>query len=242
MASYEELMQKIYDFYSNEPIMESYIFSEDNLELNIDKWKPGTPLWITGTSGDGKSTLAREYAEKYNAIIISTDTLLCRIGFTKEKYERKFMNPDRKFGADDKLSLKYIAMHPELPYDLHWTDPKKRALHKPYFVDFFKWMLKEVRVDPLYKNRLVIVEGCNITYLGAEFMSTQPIIIMGCSRLQAFIRRIKRNIVEHPEQKNVLAHIFHVIDMYKKFGKDLDDEKDAFRKGIEKINSTEVLY
>lgn len=43
---------------------ESYIISKKNYEINMDKWKPGTPLWITGSSGDGKSTYANQLAKE----------------------------------------------------------------------------------------------------------------------------------------------------------------------------------
>lgn len=39
---------------------ENVIFNEPNYIINMDKWGPGHPLFITGSSGDGKSTLAKK--------------------------------------------------------------------------------------------------------------------------------------------------------------------------------------
>ena len=71
-------------------IDESYIIPEKDFKLNISDWDYGTPLWITGSSGDGKSTLARKLKEENESTIItSTDALLCRLAYSKEKWNRK---------------------------------------------------------------------------------------------------------------------------------------------------------
>ena len=54
----------------------------------MENWAPGDPLWITGSSGDGKSTLAEKMATENHAIVINSDIVLCRMLWTKEKYEK----------------------------------------------------------------------------------------------------------------------------------------------------------
>lgn len=61
---------------SKEPITENnLIFSEENYELNFDKWKTGEIkiLFIIGLSGSGKSTLADKLAKEYQCRKVELD-------------------------------------------------------------------------------------------------------------------------------------------------------------------------
>ena len=55
-------------------LTESYIFSDENLYYNLDKFKNNT-LIITGFSGSGKTTISKLLAIKYNAKLISSDDI-----------------------------------------------------------------------------------------------------------------------------------------------------------------------
>ena len=143
MAGYEELLYMV----------ENKIIPEKNVEINLDKWRPGTPLWITGTSGDGKSTLAREYAQKYNAEIVPTDALLLRLSFDREKFERKISSGEIVDVNKSTMVMDYIYSHPNLPYSLRgngsWASPSDM---KKYWLHFFDWIIYNAKNNPKYNN------------------------------------------------------------------------------------------
>ena len=220
---------------------ESYIISKDNLEINLDKWGPGTPLWITGTSGDGKSTLAQEMANKHDSIIISTDYVLIRLTKIKEKAEKILArNTDSNQMEPDGLSIsiEFIEEHPEMPYGIG-LGPGGEVIQSKYFKLFFKFIQEKAKQDPALKTKYIIVEGCAISFMDIEIAVTQPLIILGCSRLKAFIRRYKRERSTHDDgihtkqELSALETIWMLIKKYKQYGKDLDDTKENFRKEIE---------
>lgn len=222
---------------------ENVIIPQDDLKINIDKWGPGNPLWITGASGDGKSTLAEKLSKENNAIIITSDVMLFRISKPKEKFENMMKNRnDNKCASMHKMNfaspvLDYIDSHPELPYDAR--DPETRALKneitEPLMVNFYMWLMKELTTNPKYKNNLYIIEGCDICLLDAEIMRDKPLIIVGGSRLRSLYRRAKRD--SDADNKPFIKELFKKIKKYNRFNRRLDDNKDAFRKSIE----TEVI-
>lgn len=220
------------------PVTESYIFSQPNFEINMEKWGPGEPLWITGTSGDGKSTLTAKLAEENDALVVATDCLLIRLSHSKEKFDdlQKRENEISMIN-NPKLAVcaEYIFSHPELPYGLKYKyggRPPAEVL-TPYFLDFFYWVMDNAKINPKFKDKKIIVEGCDVTHLPAEVMCIKPLIIMGTSRLQSLFRRAKRNQTYHPDA-TLIASIFKYIKLYNKSNRSLDDAKDLFHKDIKK--------
>lgn len=203
------------------PVHENFIIPRKNLEINLDKWEVGTPLWITGTSGDGKSTLAMKMEKENNAILIHTDLLLLRVVKSKEKFEQRFaLAGQSKDHPLNHYGIEYINEHPELPYDLGLT---KSGNSETYMLDFLKWIITACKTIAPYNERLVIVEGCDICLLGADFLSKQPLIILGCSRVQAGWRRIKREVADGA---SYIDAAIKVISRYNNVVKRLDDNKE----------------
>ena len=225
-------------------IDESYIIPEKDFKLNISDWDYGTPLWITGSSGDGKSTLARKLKEENESTIItSTDALLCRLAYSKEKWNRKFGNNSKEFKDNTNIKtneinpiMDYIKLHKDMPYGFkgensnNWGDKSK---YEPYFKDMFKWLIKETKHNPKYNKFKIIIEGCDICdFTDPEYIATQPLIIVGGSRLRSSIRRIKRDI---KEDKSLVDAIFREIRRYNSYVKELDDSKDNYKNKIKEI-------
>ena len=227
---------------------ESYIISKKNYEINMDKWKPGTPLWITGSSGDGKSTYANQLAKEKKAFLVPLDLFLVRIAKPKEKYD-KFLNDTSGtvISNGSQMILDYINKHPELP----WTDPNTkgnwgaRGQDSALWNGLFDWLIDASAKNPKYKNKLIIFEGCNICLMPVEKAIKFPFIIMGTSRLDSSLRRIKRDRKEHDDYS-----IFKII--YREFKRstngsiaDLNKAKDNFEKGLKKqmktINESYVI-
>ena len=220
---------------------EKYILPKDNLEFNMDKWAPGTPLYITGSSGDGKTTLAYNMAKEKKALIVSTDTLLTRLGWTKEKWEKNggkvsAHNPN---GIVDIISFDYINSHKNLPYCIGGINPDT-GKHKwaplieqaKYFEDFFAWL--ETAAKTRYDDKFIIVEGSSIMIINPEFFVGKPLIIIGGSNLRNLINRAKRNTY-HEDERNIIINIFKELKKYKQSYSTIDKNKWEFYDNIKEI-------
>lgn len=92
--------------------------------------------------------------------------------------------------------------------------------------------------NPKYKNKLYIIEGCDICLLDPNIMSAKPLIIVGGSRLRSLWRRSKRDSVK--KDRSILQSVFKYIKNYNVTNRNLDDHKDNFRKSMEDILSESV--
>lgn len=220
---------------------ESYIISKKNYEINMDKWKPGTPLWITGSSGDGKSTYANQLAKEKKAFLVPLDLFLVRIAKPKEKYD-KFLNDTSGtvISNGSQMVLDYINKHPELP----WADPNSKGNWGTSGQDpelwngLFDWLIDASAKNPKYKTKLIIFEGCNICLMPVEKAVKFPFIIMGTSRLQSSIRRIKRDKKEHDDY-SIFKLVYRELKRSTKgVLPSLNKMKDNFEKGLKKQMKT----
>ena len=226
---------------------ESYIISKKNYEINMDKWKPGTPLWITGSSGDGKSTYANQLAKEKKAFLVPLDLFLVRIAKPKEKYD-KFLNDTSGTVVSNgsQMVLDYINKHPEIP----WADNVKgnwgtSGQDPELWNGLFDWLIDASAKNPKYKTKLIIFEGCNICLMPVEKAVKFPFIIMGTSRLQSSIRRIKRDKKEHDDY-SIFKLVYRELKRSTKgVLPSLNKTKDNFEKGLKKqmktINESYVI-
>jgi hypothetical protein len=217
---------------------ESIIIPEKNFEINIDQWREGNPLWITGSSGDGKSTYANMLTEKHNAYLVHLDLFLGRICRPKEKYEKWLKSTNGTINSNGtEMTLEYINQHPELPWMVEQT--YKWDEFAIYWNDFFDWILHNAKYNPKYRNKKIIVEGCDICYMPPEKAIKLPLIIMGTSELQSSIRRIKR---DRPDGRTLLKDIFREIKRSRGYIKDLNRHKDEFKKALIKELNESVNF
>ncbi|MDE6040938.1 MAG: hypothetical protein K2F99_05115, partial [Muribaculaceae bacterium] len=206
----------------------------------MEQWAPGNPLWIAGSSGDGKSTLSSKLAKEHHATVITTDILLMRLGKSEEEFAAA-----QKSGKLDSVATQsinwggnpawdYVKEHPELPYGLR--DPKTKMLIRsiviPETVRFHNWLIEALKTDPRYKDNLYIIDSCNICEMDPDVMATKPLIIVGGSRLRSYWRRVKRDYAEKGGERPLVHSMFKYLKQYNSKYRLLDDNKDNFRAAI----------
>lgn len=230
---YEDLHDHMND--EDDIYNESYIFDKDNYEQNLDKWAPGTPLWIAGASGDGKSTLAKKYAKEHKATLAPLDIFLCRIAGTKEKFE-KLLRDDTGtvMNEGSKIILDYIDKHPEITWAKSGDEYFDRGQNPELWNQLFNWLLKVTKNDPKYNKNLYIFEGCSICMMDIDKAKKLPIIVTGTSRLTGSRRRMHRDTEEHSDY-SILKVIWRELKRITGGNfKKLNDNKDKFIKNLSK--------
>ena len=201
---------------------ENWVIVRDNFENRIDEWDKGNPLWITGASGDGKSTLARKLSKENNAEIITSDTLLFRMACKNEEEVEEALNNDianayNVNAVKNSPALEYIRTH-DLPYDI--KKGKKQITVKdvqPYCNDFYMWLMDELANNPKYNDKLYIIEGSNICGLDPEIMAQKPVIVVDGSILRSLLRRSKRDAAE--KERPLILSIWKYLRKYNSHNK-----------------------
>lgn len=233
-AFLSNLKEEVHPALMESVLMENAVIPQENLEINLNKWAPGTPLWITGASGDGKTTLAKEYKKKKNAIIISTDILLIRLDADNEeafKNRMEKITKDKIHSDGETWGIEYVEAHPELPYGIKYKDLSNGSVSKPYFTDFFNWIMIAAKTDPKYNKRYVIVEGSDITEMDPNILVEQPLIIIGGSVVRTICRRIKRKM---QKGKSLIPAVIDQLGKYNIIMR-LVRNKDRLRKEVSDI-------
>lgn len=208
---------------------ENVIFNEPNYVINMDKWGSGHPLWITGSSGDGKSTLAKKMCEsEKNCALVTLDWLLVRLCYPREKYYRKVVN-DPYTQEHDFIIVRFLNEHPEMPWELGITasdiNHPNHDIVSYWYNIFYDWLLKEAKTT--YSKYKIIVEGCDIAVYGnPRIFAKEPLIIMGTSNLQGKINRIRRDHEKHSLIDSIKR------EMKREYTKSLNGHKDRFEKMI----------
>lgn len=210
---------------------ENVIFNKPNYIINMDKWGPGHPLFITGSSGDGKSTLAKKlYKNEKNGALVTLDWLLIRLCYPRDKYYKKVVN-NPYTQEHDFIIVRFLNEHPEMPWELGIgvssdAHPNHKIVSYWYNV-FFEWLLKEAKTT--YSNYKIVVEGCDIAVYGnPRIFANEPLIVMGTSQLQGKINRIHR---DHKDCGNPLIDSIK-NELNRDHIKSLDNHKEKFKKMI----------
>ena len=157
---------------SYEIIEENYLFNEDDIYLNIDKFERGEKhiLFITGHSGSGKSTLAKSLAKKYNA---------------------GYVELDRLTAIDDKDFIKNTVFE-EYVKQKGLENFSPANLNDDEFAefvsDFIDWLIHE------RTHQKLVVEGIQVFCVGnPHIIKDYPIIIKNVSVFNSIIRARKRD-------------------------------------------------
>lgn len=196
---------------------ESYVFSKDDIERNVDKFISGESniLLITGLSRAGKTTLGEEYADKYNAELIELDIFENPNSFVDD------YNDIKKVAGD--IYDMYLNKTPEgkVYRDRVYTKNENIAFDELSIQmgKTIKWVLKYCKSRP---NKKYIIEGLQIYSDIDDFDSIKdlPLIIKGTSMLKCFIRRKKhkfKTLLWYIEEEKKLNQLRDANESYNGF-------------------------
>ena len=208
--------------------MESVIFSTDNIEYNTDTLKPNSDnniLFITGFSGSGKSTLMANLKEKYgnNIITIAGDIffMVCVYKYRMANTTTELKGVNR-FDISRESSKLYIGPVLKRYFDIYYKDinlsngkfSNKELL--VYWEHFINWLYNDVKENAsLYRNKIIVVEGVQISNTNPELYKDHALIITGTSMLKSYLRKANRDIIT--DKKYDWKHIktlFTMIPVY----------------------------
>ena len=155
---------------------------------NLDKWGKDPQhniLYVTGYSGSGKSTTARQLADDKTHVI------------HLDPYFEK-MDKNVASSIQDKDFNKYLEKNfPE--YKTIANPVKSERRSKEWFakIDTLMEHTEKFAAKQFFKNKKVIVEGVQLndetTYPNKDFFKDKPLVITGTNAVTSFIRAYKRD-------------------------------------------------
>lgn len=201
---------------------EKYLFSTDNLEFNLDNWRPEPGknlLHISGISGAGKSTLMRKLRSEYDCEVIESDA------FTYKQIK----GPDAaKSGLGvHKFIDEYFESHEVTPSKNWETLESKEEFNK-----FYDWLEERIS-QPDAENTLYIIEGFQIyAFLDPARLVDKPVIIMGTSMITSYVRRTRRDFNKPKTTDDWIIHNIKIfLRMFNPsfFKRYVDGERDLMK-------------
>lgn len=195
-----------------EGIEESYKDLEsreyNDIYHNIDLWESGKSnlLWITGLSGSGKSTIAKEIANTENAIHIELDNL------QRAKMDNWTTTKNEVLDSyiESVGGLQGVFSYCNSQSKITWKDIlKEEDKCNKEFNKFFNYTIQYAK---MYKNKRIIIEGVQISYYANDDMiekiSEYPVILKMNGPFKTEFRREKRTIKHGIELGDSFIEIF----------------------------------
>lgn len=161
---------------------EGFLRSKDDFKANLELW--GTPghnvLFITGFSGSGKSTTARDIEYKENVYYVELDGVENCCDHSASKALTRAMNkyPEYKTIYDE-------VQRTKVPHE--WTDADEDII--------YEMCRKLVNFCKSDQSHRYVIEGLQLYKIYPEnFFDHEPIIIKGTSALTSAFRSHKRDM------------------------------------------------
>lgn len=201
-------------------IDESSIF-KNNFVYNLDDFidNKSNILLITGLSGSGKTTMAYDLADEYNAKVIQLDYFQ-NFNLLKDKYKND-------------LTIKLINEYLEnnvgnnISYDITLND------YELYFRPFFFWLLEKLKSQ---KGKYII-EGIHIIlFTKFEDVKYYPLICLETSKTVSIIRHWIR---DEWKLKDIIARGYKDIILFNKWDQ---KKKDFFKESSATNGSSNDKY
>ena len=204
-----------------EPLDESYVFSNNDLYINFDKFESGESniCLITGLSGSGKSTLGKQLASKYKAKYVELDLFEHSTQMTKKEDDVSGNIFTEYFNKHKNIHNKFI--NNEIKFD-------SKEFNK-FLCDFIDWVIPRCKND---KENKYILEGVQIySHSERNMVKPLPLIITGASSLKSIIRLYKREYENGATAKEIVSDFKNLPEVLKWY---LGEEKELqkFKKEI----------
>lgn len=203
----------------NNSLNESYIFNENNLEVDLDKWKidVNNILFITGQSGSGKTTLGKQLAKENNALLVSVDFIECE---TPDKIDEWLKDGyDKKYQECECLPyiIRFYESFPHIKDNYNELFENELKFNEVLII-FIRWIIEEVK----NLDRLVIIEGTQMAFnIPYKEYENYPLIITGTSMLMSTFQRIKRSNNNYGYK----VAIKNLLLFFRKYKMWIDDER-----------------
>ena len=172
---------------------ESVLLNKKDIEYKLDQWKSGSNnlLLITGMSGGGKSTLAKELGKKYRAVVIEVDL------FEHNRFLYTFNRKDKngeyhitKYTEGEWIIKKY--------FDKVYSGEKNFDSYsdESYYKELEKFIRYVIKISKAQSSRKFIMEGLQFTKMSGDIckdINDYPCIVKGTSLFTSMVRRINRD-------------------------------------------------
>jgi dephospho-CoA kinase len=204
-------------------INESIVIDEMDLFYKFDEWerKSGkNVLLITGLIASGKTTMAGNFASRYNAKILELDNFESHhTGYDRTGTIKAFLEKNPK-----------IKEH----FDSSWTEISMSEFSN-IMNDFFKFAIEKLHNDG---NNLYIIEGIQLfCYINHDEVIRNPIVIKGTSFIKAQYRMMNRR-AESKDQNTLRVFMDEIRQKkFRTFKINLADEKYKLSQLREKVKS-----
>lgn len=156
---------------------------------NMEKWgkdKNHNILYVTGYSGSGKSTMAKQLADK-NTDVIHLDL------YTEQVSKESFMKDSNK-NFNNYLN-KAMPEHKEMVTELHSKNPDGRKVSR--YLSKFERCIDQFGREQYAKGRKVIAEGIQISDStirpDKSYFKGKPIAVMKTNPVKSFYRAGRRD-------------------------------------------------
>ena len=180
------------------------LLNKDRVEYNCDTLRPNSNnniLFITGFSGSGKSTLMDELYQKYQdkIIQISGDFFFMTCIY---KYRKTIGINNEKFGFETERSRQFLGPILTRYFDIYYDsitlsyDKFSNPELLKYWEHFILWLYDDITNNKyLYRNKIIVVEGVQISNTNPELYKDHAVIITGTSALVSYARKANRDII-----------------------------------------------
>lgn len=172
-------------------VTESVLFNKKDIEYKLDQWKSGSSnlLLITGMSGGGKSTLAKELGKEYHAVVIEVDLF----EHNRILYSSYFKNKSGDYHIAKYSEGEWIIKE---YFDKTYSGEKDFDSYETFYKELEKFIRFIIKLSKLHPGRKYIMEGLQFTELSGEIgkeINGYPCIVKGTSLFTSMVRKINRD-------------------------------------------------
>lgn len=192
-------------------------FSNEDVVCNLNKFlhHESPVLWITGMSGGGKTTLAKQLADKQNADVLLLDDVTFIFNHLKTIKEDKVIK--KKYISNIYVALKKYVATPNVTDEGYFktvTDELQKIVNKA--TNKKQLIIEGVLVPNLYKHDKTLIK------------ENHAVVIKGTSLTTSFFRRLKRDDIKISEIFELICSYGYWYNNQNEFRKNITPNTESF--------------